>query len=71
MRWAGHVAHMERREKCARFWRESPKERDLSEDRGVDVRMGSEWMLGRLLPIMFVCILSVNKNIKTRNISVY
>jgi hypothetical protein len=29
------------------FW-ESPKERDHSEDRGVDGRMESEWILGRL-----------------------
>jgi hypothetical protein len=26
----------------------SPKERDHSEDQGVDERMGSEWILGRL-----------------------
>jgi hypothetical protein len=38
----------ERREKCTRFWWESPKERDHSEDGGVDRRMGSEWILGRL-----------------------
>jgi hypothetical protein len=38
----------ERREKCAGFWWESPKERDHSEDRGVDESMGSEWILGRL-----------------------
>jgi hypothetical protein len=37
----------ERKEKCARFWWESPKEREHSEDRGVDGRMGSEWILGR------------------------
>jgi hypothetical protein len=34
----------ERREKCTRFWWESPKERDRSEDQGVDemneIRMG-------------------------------
>jgi hypothetical protein len=34
--------------KCTRFWWESPKERDNSEDRGVDGRMGSELILGRL-----------------------
>jgi hypothetical protein len=45
MRWAGHV---ERREKCTRFWWESPKERDHLEDQGVGVKMGSEWILGRL-----------------------
>jgi hypothetical protein len=27
---------------------ENPKKRDHSEDRGVDGRMGSEWILGRL-----------------------
>jgi hypothetical protein len=38
----------ERREKCVRFWSESPKERDHSEDQEVDGRMGSERILGRL-----------------------
>jgi hypothetical protein len=38
----------ERREKCKRFWSESPEERDHSEDQGVGGRMGSEWILGRL-----------------------
>jgi hypothetical protein len=38
----------ERREKCTRSWWESPKERDHSEDRVVDRRLGSEWILGRL-----------------------
>jgi hypothetical protein len=35
----------ERREKCTRFWWESPKERDNSEDRDIDGRLGSEWNL--------------------------
>jgi hypothetical protein len=35
--------------KCTGFWWESPKERDYSEDKGVDGRMGSEWMLGILV----------------------
>jgi hypothetical protein len=35
-------------EKYRRFWLESPKERDHSEDRGVDGRLGSECILGRL-----------------------
>jgi hypothetical protein len=50
MRWAGHVARMGRREKCTvqGFGRESPKERGHSEDQGVDGRMESEWILGRL-----------------------
>jgi hypothetical protein len=32
MRWARHVARMERREKCAGFCWEGPRERDHSED---------------------------------------
>jgi hypothetical protein len=35
----------DRREKCTRFWWESPKERDNSEDRDIDGSMGSEWNL--------------------------
>jgi hypothetical protein len=35
--------------KCKRFWWQRPKERDHTEDRGVDGRMGSEWIL-RTLP---------------------
>jgi hypothetical protein len=38
----------ERKIVCTRFWWESPKERDHSEDRSVDGRMGSEWILGRM-----------------------
>jgi hypothetical protein len=38
----------ERRERCTRFWWESPKERDHLEDQGVGEKMGSEWILGRL-----------------------
>jgi hypothetical protein len=38
----------ERKEKCTRFWWESPKERDHSEDQGLGGRIGSEWILGRL-----------------------
>jgi hypothetical protein len=38
----------ERREKCTRFWWESPKDRDHVEDQGVGGKMGSEWMWGRL-----------------------
>jgi hypothetical protein len=36
----------DRREKCTRFWWESPKERDHFEDQGVGGEMGSEWILG-------------------------
>jgi hypothetical protein len=46
MRWAGHVACMGEERKVFRW--ESPKERDHSEDQGVDGRMGSEWFLERL-----------------------
>jgi hypothetical protein len=30
------------------FWWESLEEREHSEDQGIDGRMGSEWVLGRL-----------------------
>jgi hypothetical protein len=43
-----HQANRERREKCTRFWWESPKERDHLEDQGVGGKMGSERILGRL-----------------------
>jgi hypothetical protein len=47
MRWAAHVARMGGTEECKRFWRESPKERQNSEERGVGGRMGSKWILER------------------------
>jgi hypothetical protein len=37
-----------RGEKCPGFMWGSPKERDHSEDRDVDGRIESEWILGRL-----------------------
>jgi hypothetical protein len=40
----------ERREKCARFWWESPKEGDHLEDPGLD-RMGSEWIFMQLIAL--------------------
>jgi hypothetical protein len=46
------VARMGEGENCARFWWEIPKERDDSEDRGVDGRMRSEWILGRLVGVV-------------------
>jgi hypothetical protein len=46
----------QRTEKCKRFWWESPKERDHSEDQGVDGRMGSELILRRLAGGMVVVI---------------
>jgi hypothetical protein len=33
---------------CTRFWSKIPKERDHSEDRGIDGSVGSERILGRL-----------------------
>jgi hypothetical protein len=36
MRWAGHVARKGQKRKCTRIWWEVPKERNHSEDRGVD-----------------------------------
>jgi hypothetical protein len=36
------------KENCARFLCESPNEAVLSEDLGVDGRMGKKWILGRL-----------------------
>jgi hypothetical protein len=38
----------ERRQKCTRFWWESPKERDHWEDQGEGGKTGLEWTLGRL-----------------------
>jgi hypothetical protein len=48
MSWAGYLARKREDRKLYSVWWESPKERDHSEDRGVDGRMGSEWILGRL-----------------------
>jgi hypothetical protein len=49
MRWAGHVARMGEGRNVYRVWWESPKEKDHLEDQGVDGRMGSKWILGRLV----------------------
>jgi hypothetical protein len=38
----------ESREKCTRFYWESPKERDHWEDQGIGGKMGLEWILGKL-----------------------
>jgi hypothetical protein len=38
----------ERREKCTKFWWESPKEGDHPIDQGVGGKKGSEWILGKL-----------------------
>jgi hypothetical protein len=39
----------ERGETCRGFWWEGPKENVHLEDEGVDGRMGSKWILGRLV----------------------
>jgi hypothetical protein len=38
----------ERTGKCTLIWWESKKEREHSEDRGIDGKMVIEWILGRL-----------------------
>jgi hypothetical protein len=39
----------DRGETCTGFWWESPKEKDHLEDQGVGGRMGSKWILERLV----------------------
>jgi hypothetical protein len=48
MRWVGHVVFMGKGETCTGFQWESPKGKDHLKDEGIDVRMGSQWLLGRL-----------------------
>jgi hypothetical protein len=48
MMWAGYVARIGEDRKVYKVLMESPKKRGHSEDEGVDGRMGSEWILGRL-----------------------
>jgi hypothetical protein len=43
LRWAGHVTHMGEERNVYKVLVESLKERDHSEDQGVDRRMGSKW----------------------------
>jgi hypothetical protein len=45
-RWVGHVVRMGEERKVCKW--ESLKERDHLEDHGVDRRMETEWILGRL-----------------------
>jgi hypothetical protein len=44
----------ERRENCARFWWETPKERGHLENQGIGENMGSEWILERLAWEMWI-----------------
>jgi hypothetical protein len=46
MRWVGHVASMG--EESVQGFGGSQMERDHLKDQGIDGRMGSEWILGRL-----------------------
>jgi hypothetical protein len=44
----GHVAHMGDGRNVYRFLVGKPKEEDHLKDQGMDGRMGSKWILGRL-----------------------
>jgi hypothetical protein len=44
----GGTCGMHGRGMCTRFWWKIQKERDHLKDQGVDGRMGSEWIIGRL-----------------------
>jgi hypothetical protein len=48
MRWAGHVARMGEERKLHKVLVGNQKERGHLEDQGVDGRMGSVWIVGRL-----------------------
>jgi hypothetical protein len=48
MRWAGHVARMEGYRNVYRVLMGKPEGKSHLRDQGVDGRMGSEWILGRL-----------------------
>jgi hypothetical protein len=49
MRWAGHVTRTGEGRNVYRVLEGKPEEKDHLEDRGVDGRMGLEWILGRLI----------------------
>ena len=44
IRWAGHVARVERREACTGFWWRNMRVRDLLGDPGVDGRIIIRWI---------------------------
>jgi hypothetical protein len=48
MRWAGHVARMGEQMNVYRVSMGNPEGKNHLEDQGVDGKMGSEWILGRL-----------------------
>jgi hypothetical protein len=48
MRWAGHVARMREERKVYIVLLEKPEGKRPREDRGIDGRTGSEWILRRL-----------------------
>jgi hypothetical protein len=48
MRWVGHVAHMGEERYVYRVLMGKQKGTDHLEGQGIDGRMGSEWILGRL-----------------------
>jgi hypothetical protein len=48
IRWAGHVAHKGEERNVCKVLVGSQRERGHLEDRVVDGRIGSEWILGRL-----------------------
>jgi hypothetical protein len=54
MRWAGHMARMGEERKVYWVLVESQKERDHLEHQGINGRMGSEWILGRLAEGMWI-----------------
>jgi hypothetical protein len=49
MRWAGHVACMGEGRNMYRVLVGKPEGKSHLEDKGVDGRMGSKWILGRLV----------------------
>ena len=43
LRWAGHIARMEKGRKAFKIYQEGEKEKELQEDQGVDGRTIFEW----------------------------
>jgi hypothetical protein len=62
MRWAGHVVRMGEERKVYKVWWENLKEGDHSEHQGIDGRMGSEWILGRLAGIVDWILLAQDRD---------